>query len=263
MSSSIREPAVAGFFYPDDPAVLERTLDRYLDPAPETLPHPPRALVVPHAGYIYSGEVAAKAFRLLSGHEARFRRVVLVGPAHRMPVRGMALPESAAFATPLGEVSLDRPLVDELAAWPGVVRSDAVHAHEHSLEVQLPFLQRLLPDARLVPVAVGDATAEQVEQLLDHCLDDHTLLIISTDLSHYLSYHEARRTDQDTLERIAEGDWRLHGEQACGCRGVNGLLRLADRRSWTSRLLEYRNSGDTAGSKDRVVGYAALVFEDA
>ncbi|MDI9849156.1 AmmeMemoRadiSam system protein B [Rhodoblastus sp. 17X3] len=260
----IRPPAVAGMFYPADAVMLRQAVTQLLGPSgsPEEGERP-KALIVPHAGYVYSGRVAGAAYARVLPYAENIRRVILLGPAHRAPVRGLALPEADRFATPLGEVSIDQDAVRRLAATPRVAVSAAAHALEHSLEVQLPFLQSILRDFTLVPLAVGDATAEEVAEALDILWGGpETLIVISSDLSHYLPYAMARRTDQDTMERILRGELLHSHKQACGALPINGLLLAARRRRLTPKLISHCNSGDTAGDKQRVVGYAAIEFSE-
>jgi AmmeMemoRadiSam system protein B/AmmeMemoRadiSam system protein A len=260
-----RPPAVAGMFYPASADELRRQVDDLLAAAAHAAAPPaaagPKALIAPHAGYVYSGPIAASAYARLAPHAQRIRRVVLLGPTHRVAVRGLAAPGVDRFATPLGEVPIDRDAMAALRALPQVTDSPLAHAAEHSLEVQLPFLQRLLPDFRLVPLAVGDAAAEEVAEVLDRAWGgDETLIVVSSDLSHYLPYDAARAVDRATVERLLRLDDGLHHEQACGATPVNGLLRVARRRGLCPELLDLRNSGDTAGDRRRVVGYAAVAF---
>jgi AmmeMemoRadiSam system protein B len=261
--SAIRPAAVAGMFYPDNPVVLRQTLVDLLAnaPAADAL-RAPKALVVPHARYIYSGAVAASAYAQLGALRGRIRRVVLLGPAHRVWVRGLALPEADRFATPLGEVPLDREAMQRLSDLPQVTRSATAHQMEHSLEVQLPFLQQVLGDFQLLPLAVGEATADEVAAVLEQVWGgDETLIVISSDLSHFLPDTEARKADGRTVEAILALDWHLRPEQACGATPVNGLLLAAKRHGLHPVKLDVRNSSDTAGDPDRVVGYAAFAFE--
>jgi len=260
-----RPAAVAGLFYPASPAELRRHVDELLaDAAADEPPPAPKALIAPHAGYVYSGPIAARAFAQLAGHAGRIRRVVLLGPVHRVPVRGLALPGTERFATPLGEVAVDSAAAAELRGLPQAVDSARVHADEHSLEVQLPFLQRLLGEFSLLPLAVGDATAAEVAAVLDLLWGgDETLIVVSSDLSHYLPYDTARRVDRATVERIVALEPGLDHEQACGATPINGLLLAARRRGLTADLLDLRNSGDTAGDRQRVVGYAAVGLHPA
>lgn len=258
--SSVRPPAVAGLFYPRQPDELRETVDRLLGAAGEAADgQVPRALIAPHAGYPYSGPVAAAAFHRLAG--AGCSRVVVIGPSHHVAFRGIAAPRSAgAFRTPLGEVPVDRAALMEL---PGVVGADEPHRREHAVEVELPFLQRTLDQGfTLVPLVVGDATDEEVGAVLEPFLDDpRTLIIVSSDLSHFLAYEAAVRRDGATaaaIERL-EGD-RLGPDDACGFRPIRGWLTLARRHGLVARRLDLRNSGDTAGDRRRVVGYGAWSF---
>ena len=258
-----RPAAVAGLFYPDNPTELKRTVtDLLADARREASLHAPKALIVPHAGYIYSGAVAASAYARLGGLRGRIRRVVLLGPTHRVPVRGLALPEADRFATPLGEVQLDRAGMQAIAGLPQVVRSAAAHQMEHSLEVQLPFLQQVLGDFQLLPLAVGEATAAEVADVLEQVWGgDETLIVISSDLSHFLLDALARQVDGATVDAILALDSHLSHEQACGATPVNGLLLAARRHGLHPVVLDVRNSSDTAGDPERVVGYAAFAFQ--
>ena len=262
--SAIRPAAVAGMFYPDDPVELKRTVAGLLAKAGAAAPsRPPKAVIVPHAGYIYSGPVAASAYAQVATLRGRVRRVVLLGPTHRVYVRGLALPEADRFATPLGEVPLDREGMRAVAALPQVVRSAAAHRMEHSLEVQLPFLQQVLGDFLLLPLAVGDATAAEVAEVLEQVWGgDETLVVISSDLSHFLPDAVARKVDGGTVDAILALDSHLSHEQACGATPVNGLLLAARRHGLHPLVLDVRNSSDTAGDPERVVGYAAFAFTD-
>lgn len=262
----IRSAAVAGSFYTSQADVLEQEVASMLVEAQQRLEKPaspPKAIIVPHAGYIYSGPVAASAYaQLLPGRNV-YRRVILLGPVHRVPVRGLALPVADGFATPSGVVPLDLEAMADIAGLPQVVKSDQAHAWEHSLEVQLPFLQAVLGDFKLVPLAVGDATPEQVAEVLDRLWGGpETLIVISSDLSHFLSYRDAQEVDGSTVRSILALHGPLDHEQACGGTPVNGMLLAAKRHRLTPRLLDLRNSGDTAGDKSRVVGYAAFSFTE-
>ena len=259
---SVRPAAVAGMFYSDHPAELARDVDAMLAVAEAGAPHwQPKALIVPHAGYIYSGPIAASAYCLLKPIARRIRRVVLLGPTHRVAVRGLALPGANTFTTPLGAIAIDEAAARQIAHLPQVIVSAQAHAQEHSLEVHLPFLQTLLPDFKLLPLAVGMASAEEVAEVLEILWGgDETLIVVSSDLSHFLPYDAARQADGDTARAILDLRQTITHEQACGGTPVNGLLLAARRHHLTPRLLDLRNSGDTAGDLNRVVGYGAFAF---
>jgi len=261
----IRPAAVAGQFYPADAAALRAQIAQHLAAASAGKaddPAPPKLLIVPHAGYIYSGAVAAHAYALLSRWRERIRRVVLLGPVHRVPVRGLVLPEAQAFETPLGRVAIDAGAAAALQDLPQITRDDWPHALEHSLEVQLPFLQSVLADFTLLPLAVGDATAGEVAEAIERLWGgDETLVVISSDLSHYLPYARAQERDGATVQRLLALDGAIDARDACGALPIRGALQAARRHGLNARLLDLRNSGDTAGDKQRVVGYAALAFQ--
>jgi AmmeMemoRadiSam system protein B/AmmeMemoRadiSam system protein A len=263
--ASVRTAAVAGMFYPADARALARELDELLggvDQQEARLGFP-KALIVPHAGYIYSGPIAARAYDELAAARGIVRRVVLLGPVHRVPVRGLAIPTDEAFATPLGAVPIDRAALDRVRDLPQVVTSDLAHLHEHALEVQLPFLQRQLGEFALAPFAVGNASVQEVAEVLERLWGGpETLLVISTDLSHYHPYAEAREIDRATVTRIARFATDLDHEEACGATPVNGMLAAAEKRNLGIRLLAAGNSGDTAGGKGKVVGYSAFALHE-
>ena len=220
----------------------------------------PRAIIAPHAGYIYSGRPAAHAFATLRSSRSASRRVVVIGPAHYVPVRGIAVPTADAFETPVGRVPVDRGAIATLADLPFVVAADAPHAPEHALEVELPFLQAVLGSFTLVPLLVGDAAPEEVAQAIGRVWDE-ALIVVSSDLSHYLDYDSARRRDAATAAAIERGDWAALGpDDACGYLPIAGLLVQAGQRGLRAERLAQCNSGDTAGSRDRVVGYGAWAF---
>ena len=262
---SIRPAAVAGMFYPGTPAVLGAAVRAYLAEAQAAEPAAalPKALLVPHAGYVYSGPVAAPAYRRLAAGRHTIRRVVLLGPVHRVPVRGLALPTAEAFATPLGSVAVDPEATRLALAMPQVARNEAAHALEHSLEVQLPFLQTVLEDFRIVPFAVGEASAAEVAAVIELLWGGpETLIVVSSDLSHYHPYTMARQIDRGTADAILALDASLDHEQACGATPINGFALCARRRHLEPELIDLRNSGDTAGDKSRVVGYAAFAYSE-
>jgi AmmeMemoRadiSam system protein B len=252
---------VAGAFYPSDPGELRTVVETLLGRAVVQQGPAPRALVVPHAGYIYSGPVAASAYAQLLPHGDTCRRVVLLGPAHHVTLRGMALPGVDEFTSPLGPVPLDRTAIAALDQ-PGVTVDAHAHRLEHSLEVQLPFLQIAIGTFELVPLVVGLADTGSVARVIDVLWDlPSTLVVISTDLSHYLGSTEARARDRKTCRSIEAMDPAGIGHSdACGAEALKGLLTAARRRGLTVRTLDLRNSADTAGSRDRVVGYGAWMF---
>jgi len=272
--AGVRPAAVAGTFYPGNPAVLARAVFGFIEEgrrrmpatsaAPSAPTSAPKALIVPHAGYVYSGAVAASAYARIAPLKGSIARVVLIGPCHRVSVRGIALPEARAFATPLGEVEVDAVAIGQIRGMPGVVASAHAHAADHALEVQLPFLQQVLGRFRVVPLLVGDASMEQVGAVLERLWGgNETLVVISSDLSHYLPYADAQRRDRNTIDAVLRMESSLGHEQACGATPVNGLLGIARKRAMQVELLDLRNSGDTAGDRARVVGYAALLLREA
>ena len=252
-SMTTRPSAVAGLFYADDPDRLRtQVLDLLGDVAASTKVMP-KALIAPHAGYAYSGRVAAAAFATLRDGAQTITRVVLIGPAHYVHVRGIAAPTVDAFETPLGRVAVDLKALSTVADLRFVTRADAPHAREHALEVELPFLQTVLPSFQVVPLVVGDAAPHDVAHVLRQLwLGRETLIVVSSDLSHYHSYEAARRLNASTAAAIEHGDWKSLGpNQACGCFAVAGLLMEAERHGLKARRLSLCNSGDTAGSRDR------------
>ncbi|HYL24555.1 MAG TPA: AmmeMemoRadiSam system protein B [Burkholderiales bacterium] len=263
--ASVRAAAVAGMFYPADARSLNAELDELLGGIDAPAPRLgfPKALVVPHAGYLYSGPVAARAYEELGAARGIVRRVVLLGPVHRVPVRGLAVPSVAAFATPLGNVALDQAALASARELPQVVESDLAHLQEHALEVQLPFLQRQLGEFSLAPFAVGDATLAEVAQVIERLWGGpETLIVISTDLSHYHPYATACEIDRATVTRIAGFATDLDHREACGATPLNGFLAAANQRRLSIRLLAACNSGDTAGGKGQVVGYSSFSLHE-
>lgn len=251
-------------FYPEDPVELHHACVGYLAAAGRaghTGCNAPKALIVPHAGYVYSGAVAARGYARIAAIADRIERVVLLGPAHRLAFDGLALPGADAFETPLGAVPVDADAVARLAALPQVVDLPAAHVGEHSLEVHLPFLQTLVGDFTLVPLVVGRVSAEQVAAVLEALWGGpETLIVISTDLSHYHDYATAQRMDAATAAAIeALDETRIGFDDACGRIPVSGLLRVARAHGMTAHIVDLHNSGDTAGPRDRVVGYGAFV----
>ncbi len=248
-------------FYPADKAALESAVTGLLAAAPPA-DDGAKAIIAPHAGYVYSGPTAAHAYRLLEPRRERIRRVVLIGPAHRVYLHGMALPSVDAFTTPLGDVAIDTGAVQQTLALSGVQISDEAHAAEHSLEVHLPFLQTVLGDFMLVPIVVGVCPAHEVEAVLEALWGgDETLIVASSDLSHFHPYTEAQQIDAMTTTRIEARETTLRGEEACGAYALNGLLLAATAKGLKVRTLDVCNSGDTAGDRFRVVGYGAYALD--
>ncbi|MBR0565262.1 AmmeMemoRadiSam system protein B [Azoarcus sp. L1K30] len=262
--ASIRPAAVSGQFYPADERVLRlQVSDLMATAVPLEKVPPPKAIIVPHAGYIYSGSVAAAAYGALLPVRDEIRRVVILGPNHRLPVNGFALPAAQVFATPMGSLPLDRARWALLQCRPDVVVDDRPHAYEHCVEVQLPFLQSVFDRFTILPILVGEASTDAVAEVIEAVWgDSETLIVISSDLSHFHSYHQAQRQDRATVNEILAMRPVLDHEQACGATPVNGLLRVAARHGLVPHLLDLRNSGDTAGDRDRVVGYASIAFCD-
>lgn len=263
--SRVRRPAVAGLFYPAGSGELRTTVSALLDTSPpQQQAARPKALIVPHAGYVYSGAVAAAGYGCLGEGATDIRKVVLIGPSHRVPIRGLALPSADRFATPLGEVPVDdggRRRLRELGL-AGI--NDAAHQNEHSLEVQLPFLQAQLDRFEVLPVAVGLGPSEQVASALKAVWNGpETLVVVSSDLSHYHTYSEAQSLDDATTRSILARRSDLSDEQACGAQIINGLLEVARQKGLRVELIDQRNSGDTAGDRSRVVGYACYALYDA
>ena len=256
-----RPAAVSGIFYPESAQELALMLRVWLDSAPLIDAPAPKMLVVPHAGYLYSGEIAAACYKSLERSRALIKRVVLLGPCHRVPVRGLSYPDVAAFNTPLGRVELDLEAIESIRDLPQVEASTQAHANEHSLEVQLPFLQVLLNDFKIVPLVVGGASPKGVMDVIDHLWGgDETLIILSSDLSHFHDKSEAARLDQKTIERILALDPTLDGMEACGAYPLNGALQAARHHRLIPKLLSRGDSGDITGDHGSVVGYAGFGF---
>ncbi|MEI7613206.1 MAG: AmmeMemoRadiSam system protein B [Betaproteobacteria bacterium] len=261
MSMRIRFPAVAGSFYPESSTELRLEIAQLLAAVPTGLALHPKAIIVPHAGYVYSGPIAASIYARLAGLRSTIRRIILLGPTHRVAVEGLALPSCEAFSTPLGAVPIDLQAVAEIRDLPQIVLSDSAHAHEHSLEVQLPFLQSLFDEFTLIPLAVGHTPPEAVAEVIERLWgDDETLIVVSSDLSHYLPYEVAKSTDAQTAQQIMTFKPLLSHHQACGATPINGLLQVARAHQLHVKMIDLRNSGDTAGDTSRVVGYGAFAF---
>ncbi|MFZ1536997.1 MAG: AmmeMemoRadiSam system protein B [Chromatiaceae bacterium] len=263
--TALRHPNVAGLFYPANARTLETEVRAYVKTGQVKAGvegAPPKALIAPHAGYVYSGPVAGSAYAQLLAGAGAIRRVLLLGPSHRLAFQGLAYSKAHAFLTPLGPVPVDLKAYQALTDLPQVRSFEAPFEGEHCLEVQLPFLQLILDDFSLVPFLVGEATTTEVAEVLERLWGgDETLIVVSSDLSHFLDYASAQRLDRATSQAITNLDPAAIGDdQACGRNPVKGLLQAARRHGLQGRLLDLRNSGDTAGSHDRVVGYGAFAF---
>jgi len=254
----VRETSAAGLFYPADPGSLRAMIARFLRDANRSGPIP-RGLICPHAGYPYSGPVAASGYALLEPVRHRIQRVLLLGPSHRVPFHGLAISRADAFATPLGTIPVDPAAMEILRSLPQIQILDEAHRQEHSLEVQLPMLQMSLGEFSLVPIVIGRARAEEVADVLGALWNPESLLVVSSDLSHYHDGRTAHLLDRETARLIEGRQWqRLDGERACGYGGIRGLLKYAEDHNLQVKTVDLRNSGDTQGGKDRVVGYGCF-----
>ncbi|ABZ75524.1 protein of unknown function DUF52 [Shewanella halifaxensis HAW-EB4] len=266
MFTSIRPAAVAGLFYPAAPDELRAMLEGYLARArmslisqANTQHSQAKVIIVPHAGYIYSGLVAAHAYVLIESMAATVNKVLLIGPAHRVYLQGGALPQSQYFETPLGQISIDKRSVEMLESNPHITVSDLPHQQEHCLEVQLPFLQHCLNQFELIPLLIGESDPQETAKLLEQLWGgEETLVVVSTDLSHFHRYAEATHLDKLTCQKILQGLETIFPEQACGSFCLNALMLQLKRHQLCLTQLSYQNSGDTAGDKNRVVGYASF-----
>ena len=261
--TKVRSAAVAGMFYPANATQLRQDINGYLDHATTHQPAP-KAIIVPHAGYIYSGPIAASAYNNLRSLHQQIKKVVLLGPAHRVAFLGLAATSADFFITPLGKIKIDRYAMARISHLPQVITLDEAHAQEHSLEVQLPFLQVVLDDFELIPLVVGEASKQDVADVLNILWGgEETLIVISSDLSHYNSYSVAQQMDLKTSRAIEKFQpEKIHYDMACGRNPVNGLLEVAKQKHLHVITLDCRNSGDTAGDKNRVVGYGAYAFSE-
>lgn len=263
--NEVRPAAVAGMFYPGSRESLQAMIQEYLREAvvPD-LAYSPKAVIAPHAGLVYSGPIAGSAFRCFSAEAREIRRVILLGPAHRMAVEGVALPGQEAFETPMGIVPVDQELVERISDLPQVTSNRAAHAPEHCLEVELPFLQEVLGDFSVLPMLVSRIDRESLAEVLDRVWGgSETRIVVSSDLSHYLSYEAAQRLDWETAQKVVGFGEPIDEHRACGAVAINGFLTTARRRELAPRLLDLRSSGDTAGDRRRVVGYGSFAFAEA
>lgn len=260
--AEVLRSVVAGSFFPGDPIELKQMVDEFLSEVTTKLPVP-KAIISPHAGFIYSGPIAAAGYHALKQAATRYRRVIVMGPSHRYPIAGIALPQASAYQTPLGQIPIDQAAIQTLLKYEGVtLDNQPFYQPENALETQLPFLQTVLSKFKLVPILVGQIDPYQLAALLNLFWEDkETLFVISSDLSHYQEYNSARRQDLDTIDAIIHLEPnRINFDDACGRTGIQAVLRIAQERALKVNLIDYRNSGDTAGSKDQVVGYAAIHF---
>ena len=259
--NDVRPAAVAGMFYPDDKKELQGLVQQYIDEA-RSFEKEPKALIAPHAGYIYSGPIAGSAYAQILPIRDRIKKVILIGPSHRVPFKGISVSSASFFSTPLGNIPIDKASVEKIKKLSQIKILDTAHAQEHSLEVHLPFLQKTLSDFSIVPLVVGDATPEEIAEVLEILWGGpETLIVVSSDLSHYHDYETARNMDQATsraIEALRPQD--IQFDHACGRLPINGLLLAAKKHGLRASTIDLRNSGDTAGSRDQVVGYGAYVF---
>jgi AmmeMemoRadiSam system protein B len=262
--SAGRPPAVAGQFYPEHPAELRTMVNHFLASAKTVVGKTPKAIIAPHAGYPYSGPIAGSAYACLARGRDSIKRVILLGPSHFATFSGLAASSAKSFLSPLGSIPVDETVLARVCGLPQVTTLEVAHENEHSLEVQLPFLQIVLDRFKLVPLVVGDATADDVEQVFNELWGGgETSIVVSSDLSHYHDYQATRQIDRETARAIESLNWRkLDDDRACGYRGICGLLRAAKKHGLQCRVVDLRNSGDISGRYDRVVGYGAFVFTE-
>jgi len=260
-----RQASVAGSFYPKNPAQLKKTLTNLFN-ANEDLnidfQTPVKAIIAPHAGYIYSGPIAAKAYSLVSTCIKGKNKITIIGPSHFVPFNGIALSTAEFFETPLGKIKVDHHAYELINRIPEVIYLDEAHAREHSIEVHLPFIQYLKKDVRIIPLAVGQTSYQKVAKVLEKfCEEKDNLIIISSDLSHYHAYGYAQKYDLQTALKIENYKCsQLGPNEACGYLAIAGLLKMAKDRKYKIKRIDLCNSGDTSGSKDTVVGYGSWFF---
>jgi AmmeMemoRadiSam system protein B len=261
-AQAVREPAVAGMFYPGQPHALEQEVQQYLETGLGAPPAPPKAIIAPHAGYLYSGPIAGSAFKPWRGLRGKIKRVVLIGPSHHCYFHGLALSPHGQWDTPAGRFTVDADAIEQLARLPGAHFSAEAHREEHALEVELAFLHATLGPVQIVPILTGEVDDDTVAEALGLVWGGpETLIVVSSDLSHYYDYRTAQKLDRataDAIEELAPGE--IHPPQACGRLAIQGLLQMAEDQGLTPLTVDLRNSGDTAGRKDRVVGYGAFAF---
>ena len=258
---TVRLPAVAGQFYTSNPVELKQQINNFLQHAEMSQEAPPKAIIAPHAGYIYSGPVAATAYKTLESIKAKIRQVVIMSPAHRYGFRGIAWSQADYFRTPLGDIPVDKKAITKLDDLEYVMPLEKAFEGEHALEVHLPFLQVSLEEFSILPFIVGMASPQQVAEVLNRLWgDEQTLIVISSDLSHFHEYHQAQQQDKRTSNNIEALNYEaIAGEDACGTYPLSGLLLTARQKQLHASVLDLRNSGDTAGDKNSVVGYGAYI----
>lgn len=259
METIIREPAVSGMFYDNNPDRLKNQIDKMIQDAPDFNIEKLKALISPHAGFIYSGPIAGYGFKQLKNKH--FETVFILGPSHQVYVKGASVPVFTHFKTPLGLVEVDTKIVSKLSKQESFISIPEAHAREHSLEVQIPFLQRVLTNFKIVPIIIGEGEHKEIANILKEYISSQTLIIVSTDLSHYLPYQTAVEKDKNSIKWITDGDIdKARFCDACGRNPVLVLMYLSKEMHWSSKVLDYRNSGDTAGDKSRVVGYTSIAY---
>ncbi len=264
MDKTVRPPAVAGMFYPSDPDELKRIVQQFLDEADPPALTPVRALIAPHAGYPYSGPVAAYAYKVVAQQPKPPARIFILGPSHRSWFPGVAAADVDAFRTPLGEQPVDRAFIQDLAASSNLISAISTpHEPEHCLEVQIPFVQQVCPDVPTVPMLFGEVDPQAVGTFLDEVLEEDDLVIVSSDLSHYHNNRTAHALDRKLLDAILVSDMAaVAGGEACGEAPIRTVMTIAQSRGWTPHLLDYRTSGDTTGNTSQVVGYSAVAYTE-
>jgi AmmeMemoRadiSam system protein B len=259
----VRPSAVAGYFYPSSEEQLIKIIKNYIEKANISIKSKPKALISPHAGYIYSGPIAAYGYKSIMPYYKDYDQIILLGPSHFEFVPGIATAPVDYFETPLGKIPIDKESIKKILPLPYVYQNMDAHKKEHSLEVQLPFLQYIFKEKefKIIPIAVGKIQPKEIWEILNILYNEKILIIVSSDLSHYYDYNTAKLLDEKTANAIEElNPYQIHYEQACGRVPIQGLLLFAKQRNLTPIRLDLRNSGDTAGDKRQVVGYGSWCF---
>lgn len=262
--NKIRRSAVAGYFYPSNKEILIKQIKNFLENATLKFNYTPYALICPHAGYVYSGPIAGFSYKTLLPNKKNYKNIIILGPSHFEYVNGIAYISAEYFETPLGNAKVDLETLEKIKKLDFLVQNEDAHKKEHSIEVQIPFIQYIFQnDIPILPLAFGKISPEKIKILLETIWNPETLIIISSDLSHYYDYDTAKKLDKQTSDAILNLDSdAIQYEQACGRIGIQGLLMFAKEKNWKAYLLDLRNSGDTSGSKTQVVGYGAWSFTD-